>query len=74
MDLAATLKEIESWPLEDQIELMHRVWDRLHDVGWKPDLTEEQAAELDRRMAAAEANPHDVVTWDTIVEHVRRRR
>jgi putative addiction module component (TIGR02574 family) len=30
--------------------------------------------ELDRRCAASDANPEDVVTWDQIEAHVRRSR
>ena len=74
MNMAAALKEIETWPADEQIELVQRVWDRLIESGWQPTLTEEQKAELDRRLDALEANPADVVSWESIVEHVRRKR
>ncbi len=74
MDLATALKETEAWTVEDQIELAQRIWDRLVDSGWQPELNDEQKAELDRRLAALDANPNDVVTWESIVEHVRRKR
>jgi putative addiction module component (TIGR02574 family) len=74
MNLTATLKEIESWPPDDQLELAQRIWDRLVDTGWQPTLTEEQKQELDRRLDALDANPNDVVSWDEIVRHVRRPR
>ena len=74
MNLAKKLKEIESWPVDDQIELVQCVWDRLVDSGWQPEVTEEQKAELDRRWQEHEANPDNVVTWESIVEHLRRKR
>jgi putative addiction module component (TIGR02574 family) len=74
MNMTAVLKEIESWPLDDQVELVQRVWDRLVESGWQPDLTDELKAELDRRLDALEANPNDVVSWESVVEHVRRKR
>ena len=74
MDMAATLKEIESWPVEAQIELVGHVWNHLTDSGWQPELTKEEKAELERRIAAADANPQDVVTWESIVEYVHRKR
>ena len=74
MNLANALSEIETWPLADQVELVHRVWERIVESGWQPQLTEEQKAELDRRMAAHEANPNEALTWDSIVAHVRRER
>jgi putative addiction module component (TIGR02574 family) len=74
MDVATTLKQIESWPVADQVELMHQVWDRLLDSGWEPTLSEEEKAELDRRLDDLEANPGKVKTWEEVLEHVRRKR
>jgi putative addiction module component (TIGR02574 family) len=74
MNVAAALKEIESWSFDDQIELAQQLWDRIVDSGRQPELTEDQKAELDRRLEALEANPDDVISWESIVEHVRRKR
>ncbi len=71
-DRARTLREIQSWPVEEQVELFHDLWDRLLDSGWQPELNDELRADLDRRLDADAANPRDVVGWDQIVEHVRR--
>lgn len=74
MDMATMLKEIKSWPVDDRIEFMQLAWDQLVDSGWQPELTDAQMAEIDRRIAAHEQNPNDVVTWDSMMEHVRRKR
>jgi putative addiction module component (TIGR02574 family) len=74
MNVTATLKETESWPLEDQIELAQRLWDRILDGGWQPELTDELKAELDRRLDRIDSHPNDVVTWEEIKRHVRRKR
>jgi putative addiction module component (TIGR02574 family) len=74
MEPTAVFQEIATWPLEDRLELIERVWDDLVDSGWQPPLTEAQRAELDRRLGAAQANPDDVVSWEDIVHHVRRPR
>jgi putative addiction module component (TIGR02574 family) len=74
MGLAALLKEIESWPLDDQVEQVQRIWDKIVDAGWCPELTEEQKAEFDGRLNALDANPSEVVSWEDIVQHVRRPR
>ena len=74
MDLQAALHEIETWPVEDRIELVHRVWDGLIESGWQSELTEEQAAELDRRLKDLDEHPDNVVTWESILEYVRRKR
>jgi putative addiction module component (TIGR02574 family) len=71
-DRARTLREIQSWPADEQIELLHDLWDRVLDSGWKPELNDDLRAEVDRRLDADAANPHNVVSWEQIVEHVRR--
>lgn len=74
MDKVAVLQEVSCWSSEDQLDLLETLWDRITDSGWQPDLTDAQKAEFDRRLAAHEANPNDVVTWDEIEEYVRRPR
>ena len=44
------------------------------ESGEMPELDNEQIAELQRRLDAADANPNDVVTWETIEAYVRRQR
>ena len=74
VDITPTLHQIGTWPVPDQIELLHQAWDRLIDSGWQPELTNEQKAEFDRRLDDADANPHNVVTLEKLIEHVRRPR
>ena len=66
MDLKTILSETDSWPVEDRLRLMRDLWDRLVDQGYEPELTEEQKAELDRRLAEDEAEPDDVVSWEEV--------
>ena len=74
MDPTTTLQAVQAWPLEDQLELVFRLWDQLVDGGWRPELTEDLKAELDRRLAAYEADPTNVLTWEQVVARVRRPR
>ena len=74
MDLTTVLQEVDSWPVEERLRLMEAVWDRLVDTGEAPELTGPQRAELDRRMAALDSNPDDVIPWDQVQEHLRRPR
>jgi putative addiction module component (TIGR02574 family) len=74
MDMAAVLREIDSWPVEVRIQFVQTVWDRIVDTGAEPPLTEGQRAELDRRLAALQADPDEVVTCEEILEQVRRAR
>ena len=72
MDFSTTLNEIQSWPVDDQLELVQQVWDQIADSGKLPPLSDEQMAELDRRAAALDADPSSAVTWEDIVRHVKR--
>jgi putative addiction module component (TIGR02574 family) len=72
MNIATTLQEVESWSVEDRLEFVQLVWERIVESGWKPTLTESETLELDRRLAALDENPNNVVTWEEIVQHVRR--
>jgi putative addiction module component (TIGR02574 family) len=74
MDPTTTLQAVQGWPVEEQLEFLFRAWDQLLDSGWKPELTEELREELERRLAAHQANPDNVLTWEQVVAHVRRPR
>ena len=74
MDATATVEEVGRWPVEQQLELAFRVWDQILDAGWTPTPSPELLAELERRLAAHEAAPDRVHSWDELVAHVRRDR
>ncbi len=74
MDLNTILTEVHRWPVEERLRLIEEVWDGLADEGHDPELTEDLKALLDRRMAALDADPDDVLTWDEIRSYVRRPR
>jgi putative addiction module component (TIGR02574 family) len=57
------------------MKLVHDVWDQLVDEGLETGLSEDLKAELDRRRAADEAAPDDVVSWVTVkAEALKRAR
>jgi putative addiction module component (TIGR02574 family) len=74
VDIATTLNHISALPVPDQIEVLHQAWDRLLDSGWEPELTDEQKAELDRRLDDLDANQQNIVPLDKVVEYIRRPR
>jgi putative addiction module component (TIGR02574 family) len=73
MDLKAVLTEVQTWPPEDRLRLIEEVWDGLSE-GLEFELTEELKDLLEHRLAALEADPGNVVTWDEIKAYVRRPR
>ena len=74
MNLKTVLAEVQSWPTEDRIRLIEEVWDGLSSEGHEPELTEDLKDLLDRRLAALDSGPGNVVTWEEIKEYVRRPR
>jgi putative addiction module component (TIGR02574 family) len=74
MDLKTVLTEVQSWPPEDRLRLIEEVWDGLADEGHEPELTPELKDLLDNRLAALDADPDNVVTWEEIkaVHHTKR--
>jgi len=66
VDVITVLREVETWSLEDQVQLAQQLWDRLEGQGYDPELTEDQKAELDHRLAAYEANPQSGSSWEEV--------
>jgi putative addiction module component (TIGR02574 family) len=66
MDLQTVLTEVESWPIEDRIQLVQEVWDRLVGQGHEPGISDELKAELDRRLAAHRVNPGAAIPWEQV--------
>jgi putative addiction module component (TIGR02574 family) len=60
-------------PLEQRIQLIDELWESVAEEGYEPPLTPEQAAELDRRLAAHQRNPADVISWESIKEELKQR-
>ena len=66
MTHAETLDEINSWNMNDRLELFHKMWDTIAtDAGVLP-VSPEMRQLLEERHAEDEASPDDVLTWDEI--------
>ncbi|MDQ5846550.1 MAG: addiction module protein [Acidobacteriota bacterium] len=60
------LDTAKSLPLSERIELVEALWESIIQDGYEPELTTAQVEELDRRLAAHEKNPDDVVSWEAV--------
>jgi putative addiction module component (TIGR02574 family) len=72
MDPTTVLQAVQTWPVEDQLDFVFRVWDDLVESGWQPELTDDLKAELERRLASYQEDPNNVLTWEQVVARVRR--
>lgn len=66
MSHTETLNAIKSWSVDDRVELVNQIWDSIADDSGVPKITNSLRVELDRRIAAYESDPTNVVTWEQI--------
>jgi putative addiction module component (TIGR02574 family) len=71
VDVATAIRETSTWPIEDQLELVEELWDRIVGAGWQPEVDAELQAVLDKRADELDANPGRAVSWDQLAQSVR---
>jgi putative addiction module component (TIGR02574 family) len=64
---------IDRLGIDERLALVDEIWASICRDSAKFPLTEEQRAELDRRVADDDASPEDVVSWDEVRADVRAR-
>ena len=73
MTVEQAISDISSLPLEEQLLVVQAIWDRMpQDAGTT--LTDQQRAELDRRLASYKANPDSALTESQLREQIRDAR
>lgn len=65
----ASIQELRRLPIPERIQLVKELWDSIAEESPAIDLSEEQIAELDRRLDALEAQPKSGTPW-----HIARER
>ena len=75
MSAAELIEKMRPMPTEEKRAFLERVWEEFgEELGWvDPDLSPEQAAELDRRLAEFERNPHSGIPWEQVKADMRER-
>jgi putative addiction module component (TIGR02574 family) len=59
---------IDRLGIEDRLTLVEEIWDSIAADSTAVPLNSEQRQELERRLAAHEANPEDTVPWSEVRE------
>ena len=69
----AQLSEILQLSIAERIQLVEDIWDSIAAVPDAISLTEEQEAELERRLEAYRANPSEGISWNDLKKNLRGR-
>ena len=73
--MPASMKDfgIDQLGVEDRLALAEEIWDSVAAEIERMPLTEAQRAELERRIAAADANPGAGIPWEVVRAEARAR-
>jgi putative addiction module component (TIGR02574 family) len=71
MSATEILEQIEQLPLDERHEVAEKVFEKYG--GFDDELTPEQAAELDRRLAEFEKNPREGIPWEQVEADLNKR-
>jgi putative addiction module component (TIGR02574 family) len=72
MSPSQPLLEIEKLTVPQRLELIGELWDSIPNEE-PPPLTDEQRQELDRRIAALDANPDSGRPWEEVKARIQAR-
>jgi putative addiction module component (TIGR02574 family) len=64
---------IDKLSVDERLQLIDEIWASLGPEANDLPLTTEQMAEIARRLADADANPEDVVSWETVRTDIEER-
>jgi putative addiction module component (TIGR02574 family) len=69
-----TKADVLSLSVSERIQLVEDIWDTVAEVPEEVGLSDEQKAELDRRLDAYHRNPDEGSPWGMVRERIRSRR
>jgi putative addiction module component (TIGR02574 family) len=69
-----TKADVLSLSVPERIQLVEEIWDSITEAPEAVTLTDEQKAELDRRLDAYQRNPNEGSPWDVVRERIASRR
>jgi putative addiction module component (TIGR02574 family) len=67
------LSEILQLSVAERIQLVEDIWDSIAAVPDAVSLTEEQQAELERRLEAYQADPGEGISWNDLKTKLQKR-
>jgi putative addiction module component (TIGR02574 family) len=73
IDIAQTLTELTALAIQDRLRVVESLWDSI-PADTAVEVSPEQRAELQRRIAAHERSPEQLLPWDEVLDRLRDSR
>ena len=75
MTVAEIIEQIRPLPAKEKQQVLESLWNEFQDEleTYDPDLSPEQIAELDRRVAEFERNPHSGIPAEQVFAEIEER-
>lgn len=70
MNLSETISQLSALPIPERLQLVESLWNSI-EADTPVTLSPAEQEELDRRLAAHEAEPEALLTWDQVTEKLR---
>lgn len=70
--MSTSIDELRKLPIPARLELVEELWDSIAADSKNLALTEAQAAELDRRLAAHDAAPQEGEAWSDLRDRLQK--
>ena len=71
---ALAIADVINLSVPERIQMVEDIWDSIVELPDEVPLTEEDKAELDRRLDAYHQNPDEGSPWGMVRERIRSRR
>ncbi len=72
--MSTSIDDLRKLSIPERIELVEDLWDSIAANSDSLVLTEAQAAELDRRLAAHDADPDEGIPWPELRDRLQKPR
>ena len=73
MNIEQTLSELSSLPVADRLRVVQSLWDSI-ESDTPVSISPQQRDEINHRIAAHEANPGELLTWDEVLDRLRTNK
>jgi putative addiction module component (TIGR02574 family) len=73
IDIAQTLTELTALPIQDRLRVVESLWNSI-PADSPVEVSPDQRAELQRRIAVHERSPEQLLTWEEVLDRLRDSR